>query len=87
MNLSKRTQPRGTGFFAHLNQQFGVEAETSPTRCPHRVKSSQVDAMLPFIVGDASPIPAIAFYGQGPGIKTIALRAFLASYHIAMAVD
>ena len=72
---------------AHLDQEFGIEAELAAARLAHRAQRGKIDAVLALVVGGAAAIDAVADRGRRPGIETAAPFAFHAVDDVAMAVD
>ena len=54
-------------FFAHLEQDLGVEAEPAAAHRQHAGQSREVDAVLALVVGCAPAIPAFTVDLQRPG--------------------
>src|SRR6516162_10868710 len=58
-------------FLTHLDNELGVETELAAARRAHRTKRGEIDAVLPLVVGGATPIHAIADPCRAPRIELI----------------
>ena len=73
--------------FAHLDDEFGIEAELAAAGLAHRAERGHVDAVLALVVGGAAAIEANARNRRAPGIAAVAPLALHAVDDVAMAVD
>ena len=73
--------------FAHLDQEFGVEAELAAARLAHRAQRGEIDAVLALVVGSAAAIDAVVDRRHLPGIEPAAPFADHAIDDVAVAVD
>ena len=71
---------------AGLDDELGVEAELAAAGLAHGAQCREIDAVLPFIVGRAAAIDAVAFGRDRPRIEIVAPFAFHAVDHVAMAI-
>jgi len=62
----------GADLLAGFNDEFDIEAEPAAARLAHGPKRRQIDAVLPFIVGSATAVDAIAGRRGPPRIEVIA---------------
>ena len=53
-------QIRRADLLAHLDDEFGIEAEPAAARLAHRAQRRQIDAVLALVVGGAAAIDAVA---------------------------
>ena len=72
---------------AHLDQEFGVEAEPAAARLAHRLQRGEIDRVLALVVGGAAAIDAVADRRCRPGIEPVAPLAVHARNDVAMAVN
>ena len=63
--LAQFAQTGRADFFAHLDQEFDVEAEPAALR-QHRRECRDVDAVLALVVGGAAAVDAVAFDLERP---------------------
>src|ERR1700751_295241 len=78
---------RRADLLPHLDQEFGVEAELAASRLADRAERCEIDRVLAFIVGGATPIDAVTDRGCLPRIEPVAPLAFHTGNYIAMALD
>ena len=58
--LANLAQIRRPDLFARFNDEFGIKAQPTAARLTHGAKRRQIDAVLPLVVGSATPVDAIA---------------------------
>ena len=90
MLVTELAQAGGAYFLSRLDQKLHVEAEPCAVAAPlgnHGSKRSNVDAVLPLVVGSAAAIEAIAFHGEPPRRETRAPHIVLAAHRVAVPID
>ncbi len=78
-------QPGRACFFAHLDDDAGVEAEMA-ARAQNRFHRREVHQMLALVVGCPAPIKAVAIFGQRPGIAAVSPFTLHPGYGVAVAI-
>ncbi len=78
-------QARRAGFFAHLDQPFGVEAELAALGEYGRLRGD-IDRVLALVVDHAASVVAAVLLGHGPGRKARAPAGIEPADDVAMAV-
>ncbi len=81
-----RAEIRRADLLAHLDDEFGVEAEPAAARLAHGAERRQIDAVLALVVGGAAAIDAIADLRGPPRIEAAAPLPFHAVDDVAMPV-
>ena len=84
--LTEGAQAGRACLFAHLHEQRHVVAQTAAPGLDGVGQCGQAHGVLAFVVGRASAIPALAFYGQLPGREALAPLRVLPVDHVAVAV-
>jgi hypothetical protein len=70
--FTELAQIRRPDLLAGFDDEFDIEAEPAAARLAHGPKRRQIDAVLPFVVGGATAVDAIADRRGPPRIEVIA---------------
>ena len=84
--LAELAQAGRADLFAHLDQEFDVEAEPAALR-QHRGERRDVDAVLALVVGGAAAVDALALDGERPRRQSRAPQIVEPAHGVAVAVD
>src|SRR5262249_923853 len=71
---------------AHLDYEFGVEAEPAAALRLDRIKRGHIDGVLALVVRRATPVEAFAVARQNPGTFALRPEVLEPANHVAMAI-